>query len=233
MNKSSICRLEGCNKKTSGKSTVCSMHRSRKYVYGSYELPLPEDRKITARICRLEDCQNLISTTATICGMHRGRWERHKSFDAPPPKKTKLDLLPEGIFKICKIHGERKINEVRAIKKGGYLCLLCQKEKNKIYKLNYSKEKRRNKNYKDKFGITLEMYDEMAIKQENKCAICFQQETATYRNTDIVQNLAVDHCHKTNKIRQLLCKRCNQSLGSLEENIILLESMIAYITLWK
>lgn len=58
------------------------------------------------------------------------------------------------------------------------------------------------------YGLTVEQYEEMFSKQDGVCAIC-KQPWKTRR-------LAVDHCHKTGKIRGLLCGRCNGQLGWLE-----------------
>ena len=38
----------------------------------------------------------------------------------------------------------------------------------------------------------------------------------------------LDHCHDTNKIRQLLCHGCNTSLGLLNEDIIKITGLIRY-----
>ncbi len=50
----------------------------------------------------------------------------------------------------------------------------------------------------------LEKYSEMLIKQNYCCAICKKPET-TFK-----KSLAIDHCHKTGKVRGALCYRCNR-----------------------
>lgn len=57
-----------------------------------------------------------------------------------------------------------------------------------------------------RYGIGIEDYEEMIIKQNNKCAIC---------KTELVKP-HIDHCHKTKKVRALLCINCNLTLGALE-----------------
>ena len=53
-------------------------------------------------------------------------------------------------------------------------------------------------------------YDRLYQIQQGKCAICKKH------STEFKRNLAVDHDHKTGKIRGLLCYRCNAILGHYE-----------------
>ncbi|MFF4815299.1 endonuclease VII domain-containing protein [Kitasatospora sp. NPDC001309] len=53
------------------------------------------------------------------------------------------------------------------------------------------------------YGLTSEEYNLLLAAQGGRCAIC--QETRR-------GNLAVDHCHRTEAIRGLLCARCNGQL---------------------
>jgi hypothetical protein len=73
-----------------------------------------------------------------------------------------------------------------------------------------------------KYGITPKQYDEMSVAQEHLCKIC-RQKCKTERQ------LAVDHCHKTGKVRGLLCKLCNSLLGSARDDISILENSIKYL----
>lgn len=111
-------------------------------------------------------------------------------------------------------------------------CKFCQYEQNKKWaEANKEKDKRskQNSRLKLRFGITVEDYDKLLDSQNGVCAICGQPETKTHNGTDTVIALAVDHCHTDGHIRGLLCKRCNQTLGQVEDNIDILENMITYL----
>jgi len=83
------------------------------------------------------------------------------------------------------------------------------------------------------FGITLEQYREMQKSQGNVCAICGKPETTVDQRKQGCRELAVDHCHKTGKVRGLLCGHCNKALGKFKDNISVLESAIAYLNKHK
>ena len=71
------------------------------------------------------------------------------------------------------------------------------------------------------YGITLEEYNQRLEEQNGLCARC-QQPPGQLR-------LAVDHCHKTGRIRGLLCGPCNTYLGRLEANLDRLVEDLKYV----
>lgn len=77
------------------------------------------------------------------------------------------------------------------------------------------------------FGITLEQYQQMLVAQNGVCAICKQPETEVRRGK--LQMLSVDHCHKTNAVRALLCGFCNRGIGYLRDDPALVRSAADYI----
>ncbi len=74
---------------------------------------------------------------------------------------------------------------------------------------------------KTKYGISLEDRDMMRVSQGGLCAICGEPPTGAH--------LAVDHCHVTGKIRQLLCTNCNIGLGQFKDSSDILEKAAAYL----
>lgn len=83
------------------------------------------------------------------------------------------------------------------------------------------KELDRNLNRKynvSKYGITEEQYQEMLKAQNGLCLICLQPETILDKRVNGPKRLSIDHCHKTKKIRGLLCRNCNIGIGNLKHN---------------
>lgn len=86
-----------------------------------------------------------------------------------------------------------------------------------------------DRNIKRKYGLTREDYNTKLEAQNFACKICGEKETAIDGRTNKTKLLAVDHNHKTGKIRDLLCWRCNTAIGKINENLELLDKMKAYL----
>jgi hypothetical protein len=75
----------------------------------------------------------------------------------------------------------------------------------------------------NKYNLTINEYIAIKTSQHNCCAICKRPES------DFKTALAIDHCHKTGKVRGLLCHRCNRILGNFEENTEFFQESIEYL----
>lgn len=71
-------------------------------------------------------------------------------------------------------------------------------------------------------GITKDQLIQMELEQKGLCAICEQPEK-------IGRALAIDHDHKTGRVRKLLCYRCNLLLGKADDDIEILQAAITYL----
>ena len=80
------------------------------------------------------------------------------------------------------------------------------------------------KHLKAKYNLSIEDRNNMLIAQNHKCAICGVDETIAPK-----KKLVVDHCHKTKKIRGLLCHNCNVSIGLMKESIPAILNSVAYL----
>lgn len=81
----------------------------------------------------------------------------------------------------------------------------------------------RNSDLLRQYGIDLNEYNRMFQIQGGRCAICQLHQSEQKRS------MCVDHNHKTDKVRKLLCRTCNSVLGLMDENIIRLSAMINYL----
>lgn len=94
-------------------------------------------------------------------------------------------------------------------------CVTCAKERQKN-RNDYCRWLRIKKEY----GITKDQVFLMLENQKNECEIC---------KTSLLNGYHIDHCHKTNKVRGLLCQKCNQAIGLLKEDESLFFRAAQYI----
>lgn len=80
-----------------------------------------------------------------------------------------------------------------------------------------------------KYGLPYEKYLEMIEKSNGKCAICNCEETRNLGKKERLTQLSIDHCHKEQKVRGLICYACNLILGFANDRIDLLNSAIRYL----
>jgi hypothetical protein len=94
------------------------------------------------------------------------------------------------------------------------------------YEKNKHKYKERGRDYhlKTTYGISSVEYEKMLEAQAGICNICDNPATEELYNI-----LMVDHCHKTNKVRGLLCRQCNIGLGAFKDNVETMLKAINYL----
>jgi len=71
------------------------------------------------------------------------------------------------------------------------------------------------------YGLNEEEYNNMILSQNNLCAICNKPSDKT---------LHIDHDHATGMVRGLLCHTCNTGIGMLQEDLIILNRAIEYLS---
>lgn len=79
------------------------------------------------------------------------------------------------------------------------------------------------------FGLTVSDYEKKFEEQGGVCAICQQPEYRLKSKGSTPKRLAVDHCHKTQQNRGLLCHDCNIALGLFRDDPLRLAAAIAYL----
>lgn len=83
---------------------------------------------------------------------------------------------------------------------------------------------------KKKFGMTPADYNRLFHSQGGCCAICRRPETGKHpRGVNGIARLAIDHCHKSGKVRGLLCMNCNHLLGKAKDDPMILNAAATYL----
>lgn len=199
------------------------------------------------KICRVGGCKSSRAGRSSLCQVHKYRWQKYRSFDEPVKEKYKTPLDGSKNCHLCKdslpLTGFSKseievkwgrcrkcVYEIsRSSRKKKSLeewrAYNCEYDKNNLIK---SKQKRR-KHVLKKYGISEQDYFDLNEKQGGKCKICNQVGNGYDKKWKVSRKLAVDHCHKTGRVRGLLCTRCNNALGAMKDDIILLNIAIEYL----
>ena len=117
-------------------------------------------------------------------------------------------------------------------------CSLCKEVKNAVlfYKSNTNKDglhgwckecsdRRTVENGRKRLhGMTPNDYAIMLESQNGQCAICGIVQPIAGKRT-----FCVDHCHRTGKVRGILCTRCNTVLGNALDRVEILSAAILYL----
>lgn len=81
--------------------------------------------------------------------------------------------------------------------------------------------KEKNKIYQAKLRYGLIKHDYLKLMETTNCSIC---------NTLLSKSEKyIDHCHLTQKVRGVLCNKCNTGLGMFKDSILLLQNAIQYL----
>lgn len=84
--------------------------------------------------------------------------------------------------------------------------------------------KHRGRSLKNLYGMTEVDYDNMLERCGHKCEICGKPH-----KKEKMKCLHIDHCHKTGKVRGLLCNSCNRGMGWLGDDKSRLQKAINYL----
>ena len=107
------------------------------------------------------------------------------------------------------IERSKKYNQENSEKAAEYQKRYREKNEDKVWA----------RHLKRSYDLTKETYQTIYEEQEGKCALCRR----------LPKKICVDHCHKTGKVRGLLCSECNVGLGKLGDNIEALQRAIEYL----
>lgn len=101
-------------------------------------------------------------------------------------------------------------------------CRLCEtvftpKSPSNLYCSQYCSDHSVTSAYlKRTYGISYDQYLEMLHEQGHVCKLCSGEGFLMAEHHKL--KLVVDHCHRTGKVRGLLCHNCNRALGLLQDD---------------
>lgn len=84
------------------------------------------------------------------------------------------------------------------------------------------KERQRRGQLLRQYGISVEDFEQLLENQNGLCAICRTDNWGAH-------GPVVDHNHATDKVRGILCNKCNLGIGHLNDSISSLERAIEYL----
>jgi len=189
--------------------------------------------------CAVDGCERKHKARG-YCDTHYMMWKRGAEITSIKSRnRIKPDCCiengctdPVKAKGLCKTHYQRLLRhghtKYRDRKKEPKNCIIpnCENHAyaNKLCNGHYMKQRTWQK-----MGFGVFEYLELHKKQGGVCKICGRPEFATNGCSGKVKNLAIDHCHKTNAIRGLLCSSCNRSLGLFQDDVNILKSAIKYL----
>ena len=89
-----------------------------------------------------------------------------------------------------------------------------------------NKHKWRERDYKRKYGMTIQEVEALVASQNGRCPIC----DIPFKSQKL---MSLDHDHKTGQLRQVLCSKCNTALGLLNEDVAIFHRAVEYINKWR
>jgi len=110
-------------------------------------------------------------------------------------------------------------------------CVQCEKDRvRERRKTPKGKKENSRTRLKSQYGMTEFDWLRMYEQQGGKCLISSCTHTSHDKWWEQGNNgFCVDHCHKTGKVRGLLCSECNKGIGKMEKDIKLIHDQIKYV----
>lgn len=205
-----ICSVPECERPevTNG---MCNAHylRVRKHGDARAHIPVKSQGSGAVNLCST-GCGRVVLARG-LCATHYQRWRTDG--DAGETALRRVPGSRERTEKACTKCGEIKpVTEFYAEKRTRdgrqSTCKKCYGAQQSAYAVNR------------KYGLSPKKHAAMREAQGGKCPICQRKV-----------KLVVDHCHRSGKVRALLCDRCNRMLGTADDDQQLLESAIAFLKL--
>lgn len=176
----------------------------------------------------IEKFNNLLQNQNYKCGVCRKEFENSSSITPCVDHNHKTNTVRGILCRNCNsgIGGlydniEYLINALKWLK-----IIRIDISKKPLYTMPlFSYNRSKKYNLKRDHNITIEQFNNLLFKQKGKCTICLK--TFTYGKASL--NPCVDHNHKTGYIRGLLCRKCNISIGLLNDCSFIINNAINWL----
>ena len=103
---------------------------------------------------------------------------------------------------------------------------VCKNCSNKYDNSRYLTKK--NNHFVKKYGITYTEFKNKCNAQNNLCSICNKPQKIINKKHNI-NDLYIDHCHKTGKMRGFICATCNLGIGIFNDSYELFLKVARYL----
>lgn len=213
--------------------------------------------KRVKNICSEDDCSNYVVTKG-LCDKHRKRLARYGQVKTLRPddwgkrekhhlyvywsdtkRRETLNICKEWVgdfwsFVNCvkkrpsKNHYLRAVDINKTLGPRNWQWVMGMTDANRMILTRVKTKKSESK----RLRASSSERSELLKKAGNKCQICGSKSSdyvCSITGNKPTKKLAVDHCHKTGRLRGILCLSCNVALGHLKDDISLLKSAIVYL----
>ncbi|MEU6543923.1 endonuclease VII domain-containing protein [Streptomyces sp. NPDC046859] len=159
---------------------------------------------MSATVCAEGDCTEK-ALARGLCSRHYQRARRRNEL---PPSLRRVSLVkPHRLTNVDRTNATAdcsRCGQGVPIRIGKGRGNECKTQHN----ASKNKEITRKRWYKYKYGVTFSERERMAEEQHHTCPVC----------RTVTDQLVVDHCHSTGRVRGLLCHHCNLAIGFLRDN---------------
>ncbi len=235
MKKATRCKVEGCQQKAVA-SGWCHTHYMRVYRTGEAGPagPLPSGQPAFLTVCKIDGCGQK-ALAKDLCRKHYARVVRTGVTDdpVPTPEFCSVDGCGKKFYSLglCRLHYWRKkvtgdVGPAKAMDRkrvhvdsdGCVVCNTCGTRKHleqfptrgdgrlfgscKVCRMKQQQIRRHG----------------FCVVENSQCAICESKK-----------RLHVDHDHKTEKARDILCGKCNAGLGYFDDSPARLRAAATYL----
>ena len=143
-----------------------------------------------------------------------------------PARKKAKENNDRFFLKFCK-----KCNEESKWYTIANICVKCVREiKRQQNLMPENREKNRWRHIQSKYGLNKDAWWRIYKEQGGKCLMCGIGLVVTARRGEERALIAcIDHDHKTDEVRGMLCHRCNIVIGYAQDDVNLLQLGIIYL----